>query len=636
MRNRKVRQISPYADRMGRFIGQIRDHEGITLKQLSRGLCEQSYLNKIENGEREAGKLMTDAFFQRLGKPAELFGRILEHEEFVKWTRRQEIISYLRSGNTAKARECAESYQTEEDCVLDRQFLAIIEIDCHALEGMPARELLPLVTNALRLTQPDFGAVPFDTLLLSQNEGRLLFAHLQLREELEGGAAMAEEYRALMRYFKHPRYESRERVYLYPYVACRVVEHDYREGNYPSALAVCEDALSELTLEKRLFAYDRLLAWKQTLFDAMGNPDHTPGHLRKELKKMLARAPECVQLLVPCEEQGYVYCLNQVIRDRRALLGFSQEELSDKACGLRSISRIENEDRKLQRKNRKLILQKVNMSGERYDYEIISERYEDYLLRSELDRAINSRNLDEAGRLFAVLKERVPNLPTNQQYLLKQETVIRSLYPEDHPDKVSISQQMELLEDAIHLTLPLDLGKIDLWPVSVLTVNETLSLMLYGVLYKKQGKNRESLSVLQYVRKCLENTDADIAYYEDLYSRLGLMIPGVLNGMKKYRQAELYSLECMYLSIRNQNSCRLARFAYTAACNIEAQLHDLPTDLRAQKESEMFALLRTAMVVTEILNDKRGKRHIEEQYRKLSEKYVNSDWCQYPRPKAHT
>ena len=203
MPEKKHKRISPYADRMGRFIGQLRDQQGLTLKRLSRGIC--CYLNKIENGEREAGKLITDAFFQRLGKPIDLFDRILDHEEFAKRTQRQEIISHLHAGNTEKAKECARRYPSDESCVPDQQFLAIAAINCHKLEGMPAQELLPLVTNALLLTQPDFGKVPFDSLLLTRNEGHLLLAHLLLREELEGSAAVADDYRALMRYFKKPK-----------------------------------------------------------------------------------------------------------------------------------------------------------------------------------------------------------------------------------------------------------------------------------------------------------------------------------------------------------------------------------------------------------------------------------------------
>lgn len=440
MQKKKHRRISPHADRMGRYIGQLRVQEGITLKELSRGLC--CYLNKIENGERQAGKLLMDAFFQRLGKPVDLFGRILNHKEFVKWTQRQEIISHLCVGNTEKARECAQNYHTDETCVLDRQFLAIVEINCLALEEMPAQELLPLVTKALLLTQPDFGKVPANKLLLSQNEERLLVAYLQLRGELEGSDAAAENYRAPELRFKH---ESREPV----------------------------------------------------------------------------------QLLVPCEEPGYVYCINHVIRSRRTLLGFSQEELSDEACGLRSVSRVENENRKPQQKNRKLLLQKLHLSGERYDCEIISERYEDCLLSSELNRAISAGNKEDARRLLGILKDRVPALPTNRQYFSRSEAAIMALYPEEHPDKIPVSEQRCLLEDALRLTLPLDFEKICSWPAGILSINEIRVLMMIALCYTQEGQTDKAKTLLLYIQKCLEIPETNPAYYADTYTQLATMLRNI-------------------------------------------------------------------------------------------------------------
>ena len=82
---KKSPAASPDADRMGRFLGQLRVHEGITLKELAHGLCTLSHLGRIENGEREVGKQLTDALFQRLGKPVELFERILDWDEFQQW-----------------------------------------------------------------------------------------------------------------------------------------------------------------------------------------------------------------------------------------------------------------------------------------------------------------------------------------------------------------------------------------------------------------------------------------------------------------------------------------------------------------------------------------------------------------------
>lgn len=604
MTARKTRRISPYADRMGRFIGQLRDHEGITLEQLSRGLCEKSYLNKIENGDREVGKLMTDAFFQRLGKPVEKFERILDHEEFVKWTQRQEMIAHLRNGRAAEAEACAAKYH--ESCILDRQFTEIVAIDCRALRGAKAEDLLPMVENALRLTQPDFGAVPFDTLLLSQNEGRLLFAHLQLREKIEGSAAVAEDYRALMRYFQHPRYESRERVYLFPYVACRVVENDYQAGQFDEALAVCEDALAELTREKRLFAYDKLLEWKQKLFDATGNPDKTPGWLLEQLRLMLQRIPERAELLVPCEEQGHVYCLNQVIRDRRNLLGLSQEDLSDDACGLRSVSRIENEDGKVQRKNRQKLLKKVNMSGERYDYEIISERYEDYLLRSELDRAIVAKEWVDASRLLSFLKERVPDIPTNRQYIMKNDVTIKNAWNDRALNKVNLEEKKQQLREVISLTLPLNLKELNTWPIGILSINEILTLLSYAYCCEKEHNFKECLEVLLFIKKCLENTGSDMTFYEDLYTRVGTSVSSVLNDLGLYADAAKLLSECMTISLGTGNSRRLGEYLYGEACNLEVQALECE-----DFQEKAFELLTQAYAAAKIRGDTVGQQHIK-------------------------
>lgn len=607
MANKKTRRISPYADRMGRFIGQLRDHEGVTLEQLSKGLCALSYLNKVENGDREIGKQMTDAFFQRLGKPAELFERILDHEEFVKWTRRQEIIALLRGGKAQEAASCAETYGETASGVLDRQFLQIVDIDCRALKGASAEELLPLVRDALQLTQPDFGKVPFDTLLLSQNEGRLLFAHLQLRETIEGSAAVANEYRTLVNYFKHKRYESRERVYLFPYVACRVIENEFREGHFEAALSVCEDALAELTREKRLFAYDRLLDWKQKLFDAMGNPDKTPGKLLEQLRLILRYAPRQAELLVPCEEQGHVYCINQVIRDRRNLLGISQETLSEEACGARSVSRIENEERKVNRKNRKLLLRKVNMSGERYDYEIISDRYEDYLLRSELDRAITARETDKARELLAVLRNRIPDIPTNHQYCLAADLAIHSWLPKEHPDRTTQDDQERILKEAIKITLPEDIDLISMWETSVLSVNELMLLISYASNCRKQGNQQKSLTILTYIKRCLENAGTDMVFYEDLYTRVCTNIASILDDMGL--QDEVYSLlsECIRISLETQNSRRLGEYLYGMACSLGQTPNDLLTDAH---RNYIVSLLKQGYSAAVMRGDAIGQSHI--------------------------
>lgn len=566
MPKKETNEITSVADRMGRFIGQLRDHEGVSLYQLARGLCTVSYLNKVENGEREVGKQLTDAFFQRLGKPVELFERILDWDEFQQWKQRQEIISHLNNGDVTQTRECATAYRETASGVLDQQFLEIVEIDCMALNGASCQDLLPFVSDALRLTQPDFGTVSIESLLLSQNEGRLLFAHLQLREKLEGFASVAGEYRALLRYFKQPRYESRERVYLLPYVALRVIENEYIDGRFLAALTLCEETLDELTREHRLYGYDSLLMWKQKLFDAVGNADRTPEKLLVQLKLILSCAPKPVELLIPCDERGNVYCLNQVIRDRRKLLGISQEELSDGICAPHTLSRIENNGGKIQRKNRRALLQRVNMSGERYDYEVVTDTYEDYLLRSELDRAVTDEEWDKAQIIFAKLQQRAPDTLTNSQYFSKNEAYIKYSLPQGHPEKITLEERAQCLSDAVKLTLPLDIGAIDTWPTCPLSINEMLGLLPLANCYEKMGQREKCLSVLMFLKRSIDNTGVNVSLYESLYAKIEVGIASVLGSMDRYLESSVAVNECIELSVRNQHSTELARSLLGEAC----------------------------------------------------------------------
>ena len=590
-------------DRMGRFIGQLRDYEGVSLQQLAHGLCSIPYLNRIENGEREIGKQLTDTFFQRLGKPAELFERILDWDEFQQWQKRQEIITHLNNGDIAAARASTTEYSTTAKEILDQQFLAIVELDCCALEGATSSQLLPMVDSALKLTQPTFEADPVDTLLLSRNEGRLFFAHLKLREELEGLDTVAQEYHALWRYFFNRRYESRERVYILPYIALRMIENDYASGCFSSALTLCENTLEELTKEYRLYAYAELLEWKQRLYDATGNSDRTPEKLFSHLKSLMEYAPEQVSLLVPCEELGNVYCLNHVIRDRRKLLGISQEDLSDGICAPHTLSRIENHGGKIQRKNRRLLLQRVNMSGERYDYEVITDRYEDYLLRSELDRATTAEDWNRSHSLLTILWERCADTPTNRQYFLKKEAIIRLSLKEGHPEKISREEFTKKLEDALHITLPLDIDKIDTYPACTLSINEILGLLPLASCYEKLRMYQKCLSVHLFLRRCLECSGADASLYADLYIHVEVGIASVLGSLGRYNESSIIINKCLKLMMQNRRSLVLTRCLLGKAWNLSPQLENLPPESRSIEEQKVDTMFRHAYAAAIISGD---------------------------------
>lgn len=606
----------PVTDRLGQLLGQIRLYEGVTIEKLADGLCSTSLLGRIEAGEREIDQQLADTFFQRLGKPAELYERILDEDEFQSWQTRQKIIQSLNNGDFAAAGAIAKEYCASSSEVLDHQFCAIVEINCYAAEGADAARLFPMVSSALKLTQPELDKGGIATMLLSKNEGQLLFTILRLREDLEGYAAVEYDYHALMHNFSQKRYEARERVYRIPCVALRIIENDYAAGRYASALVLCENLLEDLTREKSLLAYAELLEWKQRLHDAMGNPDRTPEKLLCHLKNIMAYAPEQQKLLIPCEESGNIYCLNDVLRTRRILLGLSQEELAADICATNTLSRVENHRCNLQKRNRRTLLQRVNMSGERYDYEVVTDRYEDYILRSELDRMIKRGDMEKAQELFELLRRRTPDTLTNRQYINNKSASLRFRLPAGHPDKISVAEYAQQLKDAIRLTLPLDFDDIGAWKPCVLAINEMLCFLSFANCCERLGKLEECLSILDYIRRCLGCSCKDGTLYVDLYTRVQIGIASVLGSMKRYRESSTRVQECLALLIQNQRSDLLPWCLLGEAWNIFHQKDDIKQKTQICTDETVIEMFRRAYAASIISGDVVRQRSVSRHCRK--------------------
>ncbi len=606
----KVRSYLEVNDRMGLYIKQVRAHERVTQEQLCNGLCSRTTLSKIESGTREAGKLLTDTFLQRLGKPVERFERILGWEEFERWKLRQEISRFLRQGDADAAKEPIEAYLSGTRDKLEQQFAMAAELNRQALLGAAPETLRRLAEKALRLTMPDYGSAPLGKHLFSQIEGCLILALLELKEQSEGMTSVENDYRTLLDILYAPRYERREQIYLSPYVACHVIESGWHNGDHVSALDICERALADLTAEKRLFAYDKLLAWKHKLLAAMGRPDRMSEMLLEQLGLMQNGIPVRPRLLVPYEERGNVFCLNDVLRTRRKLLGITQEDMADGICDVSVISAIENRRRSPQNHNRRALLEKVHMSGERYDCELISSRFDDHLILSRINRMLIQKELEKAGLLLSQLRESIDPVCTNDQYLLLLEAGICRFLPEDHPNHISIEEYMKELMDALRQTLPMDIERIDTWPTCILSINEQLLLVAYVSECKLQKQDRHCLKVLSYLIRCMDETKADALYYEDLYARVNLKMISLLGDIGHYEESNQRNKMCVQLALERQNTFRLASFFYDRAWNNEQRLSKCPKTERRPLKQETISLFRLAYAAALISGDKEGEQQI--------------------------
>lgn len=596
-------------DRMGKLIGEVRHHEGISLYQLSRGLCTVAYLNQIENGRRESGKQLTDALLQRLGKSVDLFGIILDGKEFEQWQLRQKIVGCLARGNVNEARDLVKIYGKETKGSLAEQFVQTVEINIRASEGVPPKELLPFVQNALELTCPDFSSTPLKNILISQAEGRLLLAWLELREQVEGETAVAQAYMDLFHGLHASRYDSRSRIYLFPYIACHVIHWFYHRHQLYQALAVCDEALHELAVEKRLNASDKLLKWKQILFDEMGICNDFPGQQLRQLQSIQS-VNKKQDPFISLEERGHVFCFNQLIRERRKLLNLSQEELSEGICDPRTVLRIETKNISPQKEIRKNILKKLRMSGERYDYQVISEHYEDYVLRSEYARACRDGKYACATELLSKLISNISGTVTNQQYIMTEEAYLRGRLPVSDPEHLSSEEEFHIREKALKLTIPNDLEDINHWHACALSINESILLINLAQDYQCFKNQKKSLEIYEYIRKCMKAYEGTLFYIDDFYLYAMFELSRILGNLGKYEESEALTKICVQYSMTSQNSRFLWLCCYSLAWLLEQRVLHSKMDIRKKYIKKISKLLQQAYYIAEIAEDRDGAQYI--------------------------
>lgn len=619
-----MREKKSVTDRLGIYIGNIRTYEGIPQKQLARGLCTEAHLARIEIGEREADKLLTDALLQRLGKPADLFMRLLEEREAQRYRQRKQILRALEKRQVEEAESLLRQYQQEEssqggtlqkgNSVLNEQFIRIVELNLQALRGVERIELEEKILHILHLTQPEYGNCPLSELLLSRNEGYLVLAHLELRERREGEDAVIDAWRELRTLFGQPRYEKGERVYLAPYVTCHIALWECQRENYGEARRLCEQMIEELQEEQKLYGYKELLELRIKIADLSGREDTEAEKLVQYLQQIVERYGRPDEtLLFPYMEGDNVHSLNQVIAERRKFLGLSAEKMADGICNTSTFFRIERVGNSPHKRIRSQLLQRVHLSGERYDYEIITDRYEDYLLRSRLGRAINRDQWEMAEKLYQELREHTPDTETNRQYLEMIESCIREEYPTEDPNRITIEERIDCLRKALFITLPKTVEELLECDVITLSINEIVILKQLASCYEKVGGAELGISILFFVKRCMERVESMEEIDVDAYTLCMRSLASMLGNVGRYEQSNEIAEKCLLLLLSRQDCQRVAGLLYELTWNLEQQ--EMVSEEGKEKCLRILKQTYAAAIISaDILDSSYIPRHCEKVY----------------------
>lgn len=474
--------MSVDANQFGSFLEAQREQRKIDREKLGEGLYSDCTMGRLERGERYPDKMTRDRLLARLGESGYDYECFLLPTEYADWLERQQILDSLDNLELKKAEQLLIQYEekhSREDKV-SCQFLLTMRLQWMELKKDPEEARIRMVEQAVKLTVPRVDTGPLPELVLSLPELNLVLEYINYKEPPKA----EKKYRQLLDYIQLERFDPLSRAMLGSKIA--LCYCGYREKTEVAEqarkmeenLAICNLALDWLREANKIFNALELLQKKEKyLCRLLENRDLLSEKVAKEYDAELQQTKEFYAVIrglyeqfdIPQKTNGYtcfyrereVYCINDVIRIRRRMLGISATELEEEGvCTKRTLVRLENKKTNPQTALAQRVFRRLNLSMELHRAQIITDKQEALRMEEQYREAFNQGKYGQAEFLLQKIKQIIPmDDRINQQYIFGEENGL--LFADG---KINREEYIERAVNALEMTIPLEVALAELKP----------------------------------------------------------------------------------------------------------------------------------------------------------------------------
>lgn len=157
---------------LGDYIRQRRLELGLTQEQVCEGICEPITLSRIENGKQTPSRVRINAILQRLDLPDDRYYALLTKNELEIEALEKEIVACNVTGRVEEGFEKLEKLEVlAEGEPLIQQFVIRSRLLLEQVEKRyTEQEEIEILTQAIRLTVPDFNTEEIEKKLYTRDE----------------------------------------------------------------------------------------------------------------------------------------------------------------------------------------------------------------------------------------------------------------------------------------------------------------------------------------------------------------------------------------------------------------------------------------------------------------------------------
>ena len=452
----KKGEYMPEADQgLGKLLKNIRAEENISLNDLSLGLMSVSQLSKVESGERTIDKNVRDRLLERLGIAKEIYENLLDICDYEEWDYKRKILSAIREKDTRGAACFLAEYETklDEDDKINYQFILVMRGEVLKQEDAAREGLADCYQKALRLTIPEPEKIWNEKRPLSALEINLLLEALFYGNETEH----LHKYRVLMDYIDNDPYDEITKVKIYPKIVYYYLKKQlsylksWTVETQTENINICKKAVDMLRDAARAYYLVELLEIETEI---LGEEGVSEKELLSTMVELYAEynVPAYMQDCTYLYQQNSVYAMYEVLRNRRAMLGLTQEQLCEEICSVKSLRRAEKGQTDMQMESVRKILTRLGLSGLMQWGKLITNDRETIKGVEKLIDYMNNREFSMAYEQLEKLKLKVSSdIPQNKQFFMERQAIL-----DLEQGKIDLEEFVKREKQALWYTLPVE------------------------------------------------------------------------------------------------------------------------------------------------------------------------------------
>lgn len=567
------------------LIRKAREIQGITLEALCKDLCSFSMMGKIERGERLAGKELRDRILARLGVCSDGYENFLFYKDYLVWKRKQHIVNAIEKSDFETAEKELAIYEKKKGAYnLEKQFCMVMRAQIMQKRHEDPAAIAKLYERAVKLTVSDIDDVSIKELCLSVQELDMILEYERhCRPE-----CLASRCEEILAYISSEVFDTYSYVKIYPkviyYLYLSTADSD-RDWN--RLLRLSNQGIEQLRTTGRMYYLWELIEIRREGLMRLrdGIEEDEDGRKREALQNVINTMTDWLDALdfvhnlcgthrkmeTSCYlyQQKEAYCISDVIRRRREMLGMTKKALCEGICSEKTIGRLEAKKTKPQIEIVRLLFEKLNLSGEYQRLPISTKNVQDFTLVDEIMGSINKCDYQKAEILLTELEQRIlMESSINKQYKERIATRIKCGY-EGMTKEEAIYQFKRILE----YTIPFEFAVKD--GEKYLT-NAEIQCLLYIAIYAEKLDGNIVFDVLLKLCSQLEK-DEGILEHIAVWEVIMTNAANTYGNRGEYGKSDVINIKIMKECIHCYRINSLDLNLYISAWNCsQHQKKDIP------------------------------------------------------------